>query len=220
MSKKLCFISFVPLLATIAFAMAPAAATAAEPIWFNEGAPSAEGVEVPTISWGNLSLKGAAEINCHNVLASSAENPTGAKAGKDKIFDFSSYGCEASFSCPAGTFIDVEPQNLPWITELVIKGGKLRDEARGVVVVIGCAVPPEDHVSGTTFQTSASAVQAPLAPNGLKKGTSATHPGFFQYDSESGHLEVRGSSGTVTGTTEGELKTLGYEAQEHTWAEL
>jgi len=218
MSKRLYLVGFVPLLATIALAVGPTAAQAAPPVWYNEGAPSPEGVTTQTIQWGNLSLKGAAEINCHNAIGGDATNTAG--KALDDVWTFNAWGCESNFACPPGTRPGVEPQNLPWNGELTIVGGKLRGETKNVEIVIGCTVPPEDHVTGTTFITNATHKQEPLAPNGLKKGTSAAHPGFYQYDAASGELEAKGSGGTVTGKTEGEVKTLGYEAQEHVWGEL
>jgi len=228
MSKKL-FISVVPMLVTFAFAMAPTAAQAVEPTWYSEGTqiPEAAG-EVPTVTWGNLSLKGAAEINCHNDIGGTASNKLvgGVLIGFTKIFDFSAWLCTSNFACPAGTFPGVEPQHLPWNDKLILVAGKIRDEVQGgtspvgsVKVVIGCVVPPEDHVTGTAFIVGAGQKQTPLAPAGAKKGTGAAHPGFFEYDAGSGQLEAEGSGGTVTGITEGETKSFGYEEQEHIYAQ-
>jgi len=215
MSKKL-LISVAPLLATVAFAMAPAAAQAANHQWYSEGSPISS-TPIPVTIWGNLSLKGAAEINCHNVIGSDVDNVGG--IGKGFIETFGSWDCTSNFACPAGTSPGVEPQNLPWPNELIETAGKIRSQTTGVEVVIGCTVPPEDHVTGTTFVIGAGEKQTPLAPAGTKKGTGAAHPGVFSYDSGSGQLEAKGSGGTVTGVTEGEVKALGFEEQEHIYTQ-
>jgi hypothetical protein len=68
-------------------------------------------------------------------------------------------------------------------------------------------------------------IAQPKAPNGANKGTSALHPGFAEFDpptertAGSGHLEAEGSEGSVLGVTEGSVKILGLEHQEHIWAE-
>lgn len=46
------------------------------------------------------------------------------------------------------------------------------------------------------------------------EGTSALHPGVFEFDGGSGVLEVEGSGGAVTANIEGAVKELGYNAQE------
>jgi hypothetical protein len=45
-------------------------------------------------------------------------------------------------------------------------------------------------------------------------GTSATHPGFEEFEPGSGELEVEGSGGSVTVQLEGEDKQLGFSEQE------
>jgi len=221
MRKKLITIGIAPLFATVAFAMTPTAAQAAfEPQIWSEGALQTLGESVPVISWGDLSLKGAAEITCHNVIGGQSENPLSGKAAVGTVDEFAAWGCVSNFACPAGTKPGVEPQNLPWPTHLFLSGTKNRSEATGVEVVIGCVVPPADHVTGTTFVTSAAKKQFPLAPEGSganEKGSEALHPGKYFYDSGSGELEAKGSGGTVTGVTEGLLKTLGYNEQEHVY---
>ena len=44
--------------------------------------------------------------------------------------------------------------------------------------------------------------------------TSASHPGFLEFDAGSGTLEREGSSGGVLGKIEGALKMLGFEEEQ------
>jgi len=212
MSKKL-FIGIAPLFAILALALTPSASMATEHYWFNEGAEQTKGVSDLTVSWGDLSLKGAAEINCHNVIAGSGENPLGTASGTGLIYKFGAFQCTSpNITCPTGTGPGVEGQNLPWKT--VLEGSPVRLKVTGVKVIIGCEIPPEDHVTGTAFVIGAGQKQTPLAPAGLLKGTGAGNPGKVSYDAGSGSLEAEGSKGTVTGVTEGETKLFGYSEQE------
>jgi hypothetical protein len=225
MSKKL-FISVVPVLATIAFAMAPTSALAVEPTWYSNGAQIPESAgEVPTVSWGDLSLKGAAEINCHNDLGGTGENKTvgGVLKAFDWIYDFSAFLCTSpNISCPLGLYVAVEARNLPWRTEIIVVAGKVRDNVTNVRVKLGCrrgtvamgTAAGEGEVIGTNFVLGPGQKQTPLAPFGPLKGSSATNPGKYSYDAGSGELEAEGSGGTAKGITEGEVKTLGYAEQE------
>ena len=45
------------------------------------------------------------------------------------------------------------------------------------------------------------------------------HPGYLEFDSGSGDLEAEGSLGTTLTTTEGHLKVLGFEHQEHIYVQ-
>jgi len=214
MSKKL-FIGIAPLFAILALALTPSASLAVEHVWYSEGAEQIKGTSHLTNSWGDLSLKGAAEINCHNVIAGSGENPSPSGNGKGLIYKFGAFLCTSpNITCPTGTGPGVEGQKLPWKTELIEEAGKVRLNVTGVKVIIGCEIPPEDHVTGTAFVIGTGQKQSPLAPVGLLKGTEAAKPGKVKYDAGSGSLEAEGSGGTVTGVTEGETKLFGYEEQE------
>jgi alpha-tubulin suppressor-like RCC1 family protein len=197
-------------------------AVRAEPPWVINGGLLPEGVEKPTISWGDLSLKGATEINCHNDIGGTVENPVGGGAGIGFIYDFSAFLCTSpNITCPVGFYVAVEPRNLPWITEIIIVSGKVRNNVIGVRVRIGCrTLSPaptgagENEVIGTTFVIGPGQKQTPLAPFGPLKGTSALNPGKYSYDAGSGELEEEGSGGAAKAVVEGEVKTLGYNEQE------
>jgi len=224
MSKKL-FFGMVPLFATFALAIVPAAAPAAEHRWFSNGAALTPGQGLqPTISWGELSLKGAAEINCQNVIAGDGGNLGAGTKGTGHIYRFAAFNCESptiAAKC-GGLPVAVEAQKLPWLTELVEEGGKTRLKVTGVKVVIGCEIPPEDHVTGTAFVIGPKQKQTPLAPlfPGPLGGTEALTPGKVKYDAGSGSLEAEGSGETVNGITEGETKIMGYNEQELVQARL
>jgi hypothetical protein len=80
-------------------------------------------------------------------------------------------------------------------------------------VLITCQKAPAEPVAKAPFEGS----NEPLAPSGTRKGTSAAHPGFVEFDAGSGELSlVNGFGGEKLGTskTAGTVKTLGYAAQE------
>lgn len=139
MSKKL--FSLVPLLAIVAFALAPAVSQAAEiPHWYKNGTRQAEGKPVFTVTFGetkNLAQNSpAGEINCKGVGAGSVENPKGtapntgasgpAGVGITTLSDFTECvapKCEAEVKAaglPAG-FVgrgNVLTNNFPWSNSL------------------------------------------------------------------------------------------------------
>jgi len=234
MSKKL-LISLAPLLAIAAFAVMPVAAQAA-PHWYSEGTPIAEtGEQIPVIEWGNLTLKGAAELSCHNAIGGYIDNPAGGGAGVGGTEAFATWNCVASYACPEGSRPGAAPSLLPWTGVLEEVSSKLRVQsakvpgAGGTRVIIGCTAPHANEGSNAVGEVTAGTafivgkqISQPLAPNGAKKGTSALHPGFAEFDvgtPGSGKLEAEGSSGAVLGTTEGKVNILGFEHQEHVWAE-
>jgi RHS repeat-associated protein len=234
MTKKL-LISVAPLIATLAFAMVPTAAQAA-PQWYSEGSKIEEnGEKIPVVEWGNLTLKGAAELSCHNAIGGYVENPAGGGAGKDATEAFATWNCVANYECPAGSRPGAAPSELPWTGTLEEVSGKVRIQsaktvgAGGTRVVIGCTAPHANEGSiaigevtaGTAFIVGKQ-VSQPLAPSGTKKGTSALHPGFAEFDvgtPGAGKLEAEGSEGGVVGTIEGTVKLLGFEHQEHIYVE-
>jgi hypothetical protein len=245
MGKKL--VSVVPLLAVIAFAMVPAVAQAAKvDRYISEGTAIPEGVQVPTITWGNLTLTGqqtGSEISCHNAIGGYVENPTNGGPGQGATEAFATWNCVTNYTCPAGTRGGAAPSLLPWLGALETVSAKIRSNADktigagGTRVIIGCTAPifsnadfPEttggtaELTQGSVFVVGAQ-TSDPLAPAGAKKGTSALHPGFYEWDSASGFLEEEEpnesghGNGTVTGKTSGKVSTLGFEHQEHIWAE-
>ena len=114
---------------------------------------------------------------------------------------------------------------LPWPTELNEKGTtavpfRKRIGLTGIEPTKPIRVLSECLKKGSEkFVPKApyEGTEEPLAPAGGHKGASATHPGFVEWDSGSGELNlVNGFGGEKLGTgkTIGEMKVLGYEEQE------
>jgi hypothetical protein len=207
------------------------------------------GEQVPTIGWGNLSLTGqqtGSEISCHNAIGGYVENPTvaaGGGAGIAATAAFATWSCVVNYTCPAGTKGGAAPSLLPWTGSLATVGGKIRSVASktigagGTRAIVGCTAPIFSNASfpettgGTAELTQGSVnvvgaqTSEPLGPAGTKKGSSALHPGFYEWDSGSGLLEEEEpnesghGNGTITGKTAGKISFLGFEHQEHIWAE-
>jgi hypothetical protein len=233
MSKKL--IGFVPLLAIVAAMMVPAGAQALTPHWYKEGSPLPAAVQEPVYEYGDLTLKGAAELSCHNAIGGYVENPTGGEAGNTTpgiaaTEAFATYKCTENYSC-GGLEGGAGPNDLPWLGTLkAVTPSEIRafgnfnpkytaeseKAAPGETnVTIGCQVPPEDHIAGTKFVAGkqgelAEGTGKPLAPFGINAGTSCLHPGKFNFNGKSGNLEAEGSKGTVTGVTEGFVQMCSF----------
>jgi len=244
MTKRL-LIGLVPLLVTVALAVVPAGAQAAEPIWEFEGAPLQLNERVVTINWGNLSLTVAAtgqEISCRTAQVGSIENPAPAgSAGTFETSAFTTTECDANYVCPAGTRPGIAPSLLPWTGVLERPGGKVRMRWSKVVnkgemrLIMGCTAPifsnpnfPEPPSTGEFTQGQpfvvGNQILQPLGPAGVKKGTSALHPGFYEFDVNSGNLEEElvpneggYGNGMILGKLSGKIKMLGYENQEHVY---
>jgi len=241
MGKKL-IVSVVPLLAAVAFAMAPAAAPASTGHWIVEGAPVPTGSPgLPVTEWGKLKLESVAgNLECYNAIGGYLENPASGGAGVAYTEAFGTWGCVANYTCPTGTRPGAAPSLLPWIGTLESIGGtpqKFRAVgsrtlgAGGVRAIIGCTFPAfpaskAEITEGTPFIVGPATTNPegtkPLAPAANHKGTGAKNPGFFEFDVGSGKLEAEGSTGAVLGSTEGKVKVLGFEppaGDEHVWAE-
>ena len=75
---------------------------------------AAEGLKVPTMAWGTLTLTPAAPskegtTSCENSAGGFAENPTGGGAGKGATKLFLSWSCNKPTSCPNGAEIEFPP---------------------------------------------------------------------------------------------------------------
>jgi len=127
MSKKL-FISIMPLLATAAFVVMPAAAQAATPHWYSNGKVIPAGEQVPTLSWGTLTLTNSVteeSVSCQNAALGYNENPSGGGPGVGETDSFATANCVALLK---GKPTECTPQNgleavvtaeyLPWGAEL------------------------------------------------------------------------------------------------------
>ena len=203
MSKKL-IISLAPLLATAAFVVMPAVAQAAPHHWYKNNVLVPEGEKVFTVSWGTLALESAAgKVECKNVIGGYSENPIGGGAGVDAIQSFNAYECVDS--CPV--VFEVKAEKLPWPTELIEVAGVQRDQTKKVAIRFKCYLPgpPEEVFLNTVFEGN----NDPATHN----GTSAVKPSTVQYTVGTGEEELV-SSEVGKGTTEGKVKTIGYETSE------
>jgi hypothetical protein len=226
MSKKL-LAGLAPVLAVGAFLMVPMTAQAVPHLYSNNVLIGSEPKQI--IGWGTITLAltkppavVGTTITCHNAIAGFGRNPTGGAAGGGVVEQFYTYKCESEKNCLLGetTMVLAEgmPSTLPpapagagWpdvLTEEV--PGVIRSETTGVKVDIEC-VKGGKVEKETKFDIGTN--EKGQRPK-VVKGTSALHPGFVEFGPGSGELEVVGSAETITGKTEGEVKTLGYEEQE------
>ncbi|HEV2923066.1 MAG TPA: hypothetical protein VGW98_03470 [Solirubrobacteraceae bacterium] len=171
--------------------------------WGVNGVQAAEGM---VISWGTLALRtvlgGGGEVTCHTVGAGTIENPKGGGPGSGTTQAFAAFDCEST-SCPFTSVLTA--QSLPWPSVLEPVGSKIRLKTAGMNVTSDCQKEGKSEGSETFVGAT--------APN-AKHGTSALHPGFFEYDAGAGTLEKEGSVGSVLSKIEGETKILGYNEQE------
>jgi hypothetical protein len=227
MNKKF-LISLAPLLAIAAFAMATTAQAA--PHYYSNNV--IVGTEPKNVTaWGTITLAltkppalVGTTITCHNSAAGQIKNPAGVGGGpgEGNTELFATYKCESEKNCLLGETTMVKAERLPstlppaaqgpgWpsvLTEEVV--GTIRAETTNIEVDIDC-VKAGKVEKETKFDIGPGEKgQRPKAV----KGTSALHPGFLEFGVGSGELEVVGSSNTVSGKTEGEVKVLGYEEQE------
>ena len=203
MSKKR-IIGLAPLLATAAFVVMPADAQAAPHHWYRNNVLLPEGEKVFTVSWGTLALETAAgKVECKNVIGGYSENPVGGGAGVGAIQSFNAYECVDS--CPVVYTRTAE--GLPWPTELIEVGGIERDQIKNIHIRFKCfnPGPPEEVFENTVY----SGNNDPVTHN----GTSAVKPSILQYTVGTGEEELV-SPELGKGTTEGKLKTIGYETSE------
>jgi len=137
MSKKF-LMSFAPLVAVVAFALAPAAAQAV-PHWY------VNGTRLPFTSaktriktFGVLTLHNATlgEVKCFVDDHGKIWNVNLTTAGMDEVQVFENYECEAKpTACPG---ITVTAEKLPWLTELTEVAGVIRDKIKGIQVKVVC----------------------------------------------------------------------------------
>jgi len=195
MSKKL-YASLASLVVIGAFAVVPAAQAAK---WYVNGTELKEGIPKKVVSWGTLTLTSAAgAITCSNYDGATIENKGGVAV--DKVTVFQPVEC-SSPACPA--VVTVEPEKLPWASEVFEKEAVLRDKYLGVNVRVKCFIPGGETFLNVVF----SGEQYPS----LKNGTSALKPSSQEFEGEaSGSL----ASEVGPGTTTGKDKQLGYNEQE------
>jgi hypothetical protein len=213
--KRKSLMSLAGLLAVAALVV-PAAAQAVPHYYSNGSINNAE--PRTAIAWGTITLAltkppslVGTTITCHNAAAGTQLNPTGGAAGEGLTEVFTTFQCESELNCLAGESTHVDAENLPWtnkLTEEVV--GTIRQETTKVKVKIFCE---KEKVVSKSNNFVIGATEKGQRPKTVH-GTSALHPGILEFGAGSGELEVEGSGNTVSGKTEGEVKTLGYLEQE------
>jgi hypothetical protein len=143
--------AIVPLLVVTAFAVVPAAASAA-PHWF-KGKFELTSAHVTVTTAGNLTLVAAgATIKCKVNDAEEIWNPVGGGAGEDLMTAFNFSKCKVtagSSACPTKGFVEVLPNGLNWPSHL-LAGPPIRDEIQKMRIIIRClAGTPPDEFEGS-----------------------------------------------------------------------
>jgi len=238
MSKKL-LIGLAPLVVIASFVMMPAAAQALAPHWYVDGVKAEEGVKVPVIAWGQLTLEPepigvAASTTCENAAGGFLENPSGGGPGKGQTSRFSTWNC-TNAECPPGeiapgVFKEFEvvspPQSLPWPNELINAAAPFRLNSTGVKVELGCVAHPVTKAPAGSpgeneqkplaafvpCKTDATHLQDPTAKNGTNKGNNQS---TLVFDQPAGSgLICTVAAGSITGHTSQFLKSMGYGGSE------
>jgi hypothetical protein len=198
--------------------------------YYANGTKVVEGKKKTVFSWGTLTIAGVKggtlpnHITCHNAAGGTIENPVGGGAGVGATEVFGAYQCESENVCPAGTVARATAEKITngvgWPSVLYEpEFGKWRSEISKVKLDIGCfeSTNPEVRVGGVGIvEAGGYGTETPglgLQPE-THMGASAAHPGSVVFGAGSGELEGEGGGGVQTFKTEGELKTLGYTAQE------
>ena len=165
-------ISFAPLLAVVALAVAPAIAQAA-PHWYLGSTPLKEGKKMTVKTRGTLvfSIPGTTiQVTCAVTDVDVLLNPTGGGAGTDSMKVFKLSGCGPN-PCPVNSAgvqgaLQVTALKLPWATKLV-EIPPIADEISGIELVFSCKKTGVlITVSGTLFPW--------VNPGGFLEFTTAT----------------------------------------------
>jgi hypothetical protein len=229
MFRKL-FISLAPLLAIAAFAVMPVAAQATGH-YYSNGVKMAEGAPKTVTEWGTLTLAGVkggvlpSHVTCHIAAGGTVENPVGASAGVGDTQVFVAYDCENENICPPGAVPQLTAEKLKVFDHVIAGGwpsvltepspGVWRSEMSKVAFNVGCG-EPVGSTTGPLVEIGGYGKETPgllLKPQ-THAGTNAAHPGGVLFGGAgSGELETELIPGNTL-AIEGELKTLGYSAQE------
>ena len=103
--------------------------------WYQNSSPTGkpinEGVSVPSISWGKLTLSSnAGTVTCKDALLGDVENPKGCGPGVGDTKSFATADCVAAGGCEtaSGQEMQMTPEALPWGSELEEVGRVMRDK--------------------------------------------------------------------------------------------
>ncbi len=204
------------------------APTVAFPKWYKNGTLVDEGIRIPVVEWGTVTLTSArGAVACNSIIGGYVENPVGGGPGIGATESLNTYECSTA-ECPQET--RVEAFDTPWSSELFEEAGVIRSrngtEARPVDEVIGCwagaPTGPGNEAGEKTLKQEqeniaerGTPVTMPLAFRGmltpkLTGGSGASKPSLVQFGEGSGELV----SESGKGKTSGKVKLLGYNEQE------
>jgi hypothetical protein len=222
MSEKL-VISLAALFTIAAFAVLPAASQAACtppacPHVYENGVRTGEGKKVRGIAWGTLKLKNATlgTVECHDIFAGYAENPTGGGAAIGQVQAFFPYECVSS-TCISlgGKGITVTAGKLPWRAEVIEPEAGVFRQRTGFKNSTEKNKPPKE-AEYVEFKVNCEGVTAPtffgesnpkILNNGLSIGAA---PGEMEFTpGAAGESELE-SEALGAGEPEGKLKGEGY----------
>jgi hypothetical protein len=130
---------FVPLLAVVAVAAAPAIAQA-EPYWTSNGKVIPQGQVEPVSTTATLSFQVlGTTMTCKLKDQETIENPVGGGPGVDQMTAFTLTGCTPKPSgCPGTSKAEVIALGLPWATELT-STSPITDEIKGMKLEFKCS---------------------------------------------------------------------------------
>ena len=155
--------------------------------WYQNGSPRgkaiAEGVSVPVISWGTLTLSsGAGTVSCKDAVLSNVQNPEGGGFGTEEATSFASADCVAA-GCEAASGLEmlVTAEALPWssVLEESESAGKavVRDRTVGERLSTHCAFRPGFAAQLVSKEFEEKELKAQEVARGAYTGFPAEEPG-------------------------------------------
>ena len=204
--------------------------------WYKNLSRAEEGVKVPYVSWGTITLtssKGGAVTECQSAMAGYVENPSEPAEGEgiESIQSFDAYNCTNEECEAAGGKLEINSEQLPWPAALSEEvKGTFRLPTTGVQLYIHCRVaslaPTEKPGTGSYSgleERKSSEYNEPgafactttgagsLKPK-VANGTTAEKPSKVQFSTGAGGELECGAAGK--GLDTGSLKVLGFQESE------
>jgi hypothetical protein len=229
-------LGLAPLLVIAAFVMTPASALgAAEITWpsctapacphvYKNGTIGAEGKLVRWIAHGNSQLQNTklGEVECHNIYAGFAVNPTGGGRAEGKVQAFYPYECtDPTCATALGELKVTNGSTLPWKAETVENAGKEFFEKTGFKgPTENKKANPATEPGQVDFNVNCTTIGAPdffgvqyykILNNGVSIGAV---PDTWEGQAESATGRSLESEAFGPGETKKSLAVMGYGAQE------
>ena len=204
--------------------------------WYRNQARVEEGVKVPYLSWGSISLtssKGGSATECQGAAAGYVENPSEPAEGEgiQIIQSFDAYSCTNEECEAAGGKLEINSEQLPWPAALSEEvKGTFRLPTAGAQLYVHCRVaslaPTEKAGTGSYSgleERRSSEYNEPgafactttgagsLKPK-VANGNSGEKPSKIQFSSGAGGELECGAAGKEVDT--GSLKILGFQETE------